>query len=199
MAAEAEARVIKQDVGALEKYSVCPHILDSNGFSWKPTQRLIVVPGRIESRKNQLLVLRLAESFPDLTFKFVGGFNPSEPQYKSRFMESISKYSNCELISELDKNDFYSLICSAQVVVTASWFEVTSLIELFCINRGITLVCSKNSYNESNERIFKFDPVSLAEVAHVFEKAMSVNINDVKPREKESDMGVIIDIVKGML
>ncbi len=153
-----EATMIAADIAPPADFDVVAHPSDFPRGQRAPIEGRVIVPGRIESRKNQLLVVGLASRFPDLEFLFVGAPLRSDRQYLQRFERAIGDADNCRHVDHLDKDAFYDLLLTAQVVLSASWFEVTSLIELFCAENGIPLAVSRHSYLDAGGATYRFDP-----------------------------------------
>ncbi len=183
----AEAEAITCDIGPIGcpdspsgvpvPWDTVAHPIDFPVGSWRPVAGRVVVPGRIESRKNQLTALALARRFHDLEFLFVGALNRADRRYGARFVEQVEATPNASHVEHLPKDEFYPLLQTAQVVLSASWFEVTSLIELFCVANRIPLAVSHHSYLSGDGPIHRFDPADLDAAA----AALSVALNTPRP------------------
>jgi glycosyltransferase involved in cell wall biosynthesis len=150
------------------RFAVVPHVFESPPAGHQEKDRsLIVCPGRIESRKNQLTILAIVERFPRHRFVFVGGLNPAERGYCRRFQAAISRSANASHVGGMDLAGFRALIRTAVVVVSASWFEVVSLSELDALAQGCRLVAGCNSYLRefTTRRVAFFDPASQESLA----------------------------------
>lgn len=147
-----EIQSIEKDIGKISsKTLIMPHILPSDSFKEinGKQNKIIFCPGRIECRKNQLFILKVAEHFPKNDFIFMGQFNKSDKKFNKLFLKKISKLKNVKVLPPLSVNDFKSFLLRADIVLTASWFEVTSLLELDVLKRRKKLVCNSASYNSS--------------------------------------------------
>jgi hypothetical protein len=122
----------------------------------------ICVPGRIEKRKNQLLVFKIVDHFPDIDFYFIGSGDKDSTYYK-KFLFSLSKKRNCFHFDHMAKIDFYNFLLSSKVVLNNSFFEVQSTIDLFCIENGISLVTTKYCYlnRDANKKVWMIFPGSI--------------------------------------
>ncbi|MEX1664399.1 hypothetical protein [Zhongshania arctica] len=160
VSSQLEHSQIEKDMAVPLRSHVVAHVDDSLPRKRCPVDNRILVPGRIECRKNQILILDVARKFPNFEFVFVGVGTKSEPEYVNEFNRILSLSDNCRSINGLEKEAFYDLLATSYFVVTASWFEVTSLIELYCLNNGIPLVCSKYSYLNGKGAVVKCDPSS---------------------------------------
>ncbi|EOD9046546.1 glycosyltransferase family 4 protein [Klebsiella quasipneumoniae] len=101
----------------------------------------VLVCGRIEERKNSLAILReLGQT--NLTVVFVGGENLNNKKYVTRFKNEISKYSNITFIGKKKPEDLISLYRHSRFHVSASWFEVASLVDLEAYAYGCQVISS---------------------------------------------------------
>lgn len=156
-----EAAAIRSDIGPLDRYEIVPHLTSHpDDVQWNPVEGRVIVPGRFESRKNQLLAVALAQRFPSCQFWFIGAALPSNRRYVQRLEEAVARLDNCHIVEPLPSDEFYALLATAAVVFSASWFEVTSLIELAAADIGIPLAVSRYSYLEASGATYRFDPAS---------------------------------------
>ncbi|WP_102341126.1 glycosyltransferase [Vibrio cyclitrophicus] len=160
----------------------------------------IVCPGRIEARKNQKFMLEVAKVCPDLEFTFIGGASPSEPDYYVDFEKKVKGLNNVNHISSLPKDDFYEELSSYQTVFTASWFEVTSLIELYSLSNGIKLVSSGMSYNSSffsSELNYKLGDIFSAKEILTSAVCTDTDTDTDYPTNEEISLYLVRDVFKG--
>ena len=136
--------------------------------------RSVVVPGRIEPRKNQLAGLRaLADAGVQergVKVIVVGG-SGSDKNYFQRTINEC-KRTGCIYMSSLPKDNFFSLLSSASLVVNPSFFEVTSLVDLYVVERGIPLITTKHAYYNEAPLLNQVDPNSWFENPAVIEAAL---------------------------
>ena len=147
-----ELKSIEQDIGPVScKVIELPHLLNDDiaEVASLAKEKVIFCPGRIESRKNQLFILAVAATLPNLDFVFMGRVNSSEKKYYDSFLDRASKLQNVSILPPLSVSEFRVYLSKVDVVLTASWFEVTSLIELDVLRNGNKLVCGSASYNDS--------------------------------------------------
>ena len=147
-----ELNSIKRDFGNIKsKVIEFPHILtnvlDINQTSAK--KNLIFCPGRIECRKNQIFLLDVAESLPEIEFLFMGKINKSDKRYVRKFLKKANGLKNVKISPALGVEEFNKFLYNSDIVLTSSWFEVTSLIELQVLRNEQKLVCNALSYNSS--------------------------------------------------
>ena len=161
-----EIRSIEKDIALIaSKTIIFPHLLpaDTQRTTADKEEKIIFCPGRIECRKNQLFILRVAELMPDLDFVFMGRINKSDKKFYRLFIRKVSKLKNVTVAQPLGVREFRNYLMNADVVLTASCFEVTSLIELDVLKEHRKLVCSSSSYNNSfftNSLQYEFNSVS---------------------------------------
>lgn len=162
---DAEFLEIEKDFSLVidkEKRLVVPHAykpFDLTQLSIIKETGLIVCAGRIESRKNQLKVLKVAAKFKNNKFIFVGGKNENETKYFNDFIRCADKLPNIEVLQNLSLDEYRKILCKAEVFISASWVEVVSLIEVDAYISSCKLVVGKNSYLTSyvNDSIFSYD------------------------------------------
>lgn len=101
----------------------------------------IAVVARVEARKNQLAILDAVESL-GLKAVFVGPPNPNHKRYvrflKKRIAESQSTY-----IPGVPAQEVPSILARARMHVAASWFEVSSLVDIDAYVLGCRVVASQ--------------------------------------------------------
>lgn len=184
---EKEKKTIENDIGKISGEIIfLPHILTENKeeiVKGKKNKNLtIICPGRIESRKNQIRVLEASGNFPNFNFKFIGGINKNEKDYCQRFLKQIEKKHNCTHHNHMPPKQFKKAMQESDIIISATWFEVTSLIELNALQLRKPLISGKYSYisyfypNSTN-----IDPSSSDSISKAIELA-------VKNIEKPQDM-----------
>lgn len=162
--------------GARARMHVVPHTFEQVPAGVPSRDpRLVVCPGRIESRKNQLTILAVAHRFPDRRFVFVGALNGAEGAYCRRFLAMIAATPNASHRTNLDLPAFRELLAGAGVAVNASWFEVVSLAELEALAQGCRLVGTRNSYlgEFAGGAMESFDPRSSTDLADAVGRALA--------------------------
>ena len=145
-----EQKMIEHDIGSIHcRVAFVPHIIGEKPIEKCKEKNIIFCPGRVESRKNQLFLLEVAKYLQEFNFVFMGRLNVSEPSYCKKFMKSISSLKNVSYLEPAELEDFRVYLMSSKIVLTSSWFEVTSLIELEVLKSGNKLVTGSPSYNNS--------------------------------------------------
>tara|TARA_R110000764_G_scaffold44666_1_gene100562 strand:- start:9673 stop:10767 length:1095 start_codon:yes stop_codon:yes gene_type:complete len=106
----------------------------------------ILVPGRVEFRKNQLFSLGFAKEFPYEKFIVVGALSSTEKNYVTKVFKKIKTLDNVSYIPELSSSEFNWLLKNSKCMISSSWFEVTSLIELQALLYGVPVLSLAESY-----------------------------------------------------
>lgn len=116
----------------------------------------VLVCGRIEERKNQL---KIAEELKGKGIKvtFVGNLNHNNKLYAQKFLDIIEADDYLTYIGGCSPEDVHLLYLRSKVHLSASFFEVSSLVDLESYYSGCFTISSKNGY--SNE-ILKGEGVS---------------------------------------
>lgn len=110
--------------------------------------RYVLVAGRIEPRKNQLAALQGLAAM-DLQKRgyeimLVGGAGSDIAYFRDTIDFALA--NNIIYVSQLPKQLFFPAVSGAALVINASFFEVTSLIDLYAIDNGIPLVTTAYGY-----------------------------------------------------
>jgi len=124
--------------------------------------RYVLVPGRIEPRKNQhaalktLVTMDLRERGYEIVL--VGGTGSD----RSYFIKTLdyAMANNVIYVSHLPKSLFFPAVSGAALVINASFFEVTSLIDLYAIAYRIPLITTIHGYYTAAPTIQQVDPAS---------------------------------------
>lgn len=98
----------------------------------------VLVPGRIEVRKNQALLAKALGEVGQPAL-FVGRPHPQDP-YATAFLEALAEYPEHEYVPGLPHQDMQVLFRRAKIVVNASRVEVLSLVDLEAYAAGCKLI-----------------------------------------------------------
>ncbi|WP_380784336.1 hypothetical protein [Sphingomonas sp. R86520] len=128
--------------------------------SMSAAPRYILVSGRIEPRKNQLAALQglAAMQLRDRGYEIVlaGGKGSDEGYFRSTI--DFALQHGIIYVSQLPKPLFFPFVSGATLVVNASFFEVTSLIDLYAIENNIPLVTTTHGYYSPSAKLCQVDP-----------------------------------------
>lgn len=146
VAADKEVRDIESEIGKVPAESV---VKFRNGFVMPTCPSIgaesrdidIAVVGRIESRKNQITILKAVESL-GMKAVFVGYPNPNHAGYVARFRQLLDR-SKSAYIPGVPSAEVAPILARAKVHVAASWFEVSSLVDIDAYVLGCRIVASQ--------------------------------------------------------
>lgn len=110
---------------------------------WAERDVPLLIPGRIELRKNQLNAARaLAASKQEALF--VGRPNPRDSHYVERFREVVDSAQQLRWIPGVSPNEMPEIYQRARVVWNPSFVEVLSLVDLEAVGYGCGLVTTSS-------------------------------------------------------
>jgi glycosyltransferase involved in cell wall biosynthesis len=137
----------------------------------------ICVVGRIEARKNQLMILSAVEQL-NLSAVFIGKENRNHQAYCQTFRSRLARSSSAHL-GNLSHSEVLGYLNRSRVHVSASWFEVSSLVDLEAACCGCEIVSSQcGGTSESlGPDIELVDPGSLSDLIRGIEVALSKSRN----------------------
>jgi glycosyltransferase involved in cell wall biosynthesis len=143
---EKEKLDVKRNFGEIpdEKFACLRNGIESKSDDcMAATQRDIDIcmVGRIEARKNQISVLKVLQRM-GLRAVFVGGENQNHRDYCRRFREMLAD-SGSEYRGAILHEETLRLMRRARLHISASWYEVLSLVDLEAYWAGCGVVSSK--------------------------------------------------------
>jgi glycosyltransferase involved in cell wall biosynthesis len=100
----------------------------------------VCMVGRVEARKNQIIVLEALKRL-GVSGTFVGAENKNHKSYCSKFRALIAE-SNSTYCGNVPHEEALQIMRRAKVHVSASWFEVSSLVDLEAYAAGCGVVAS---------------------------------------------------------
>lgn len=124
----------------------------------------VLICGRIEERKNQVVIARLLAN-KSFNVKFVGGLNENNAEYCNEFLSIINTTNNLEYIGKVSQEKMIELYSRAWIHLSASWFEVSSLVDIEAFFAGCYVISSKYGHSRellSGERFELVDPQSIS-------------------------------------
>ncbi|WP_099746726.1 glycosyltransferase [Klebsiella pneumoniae] len=141
-----------------------------------------MVSGRIEPEKirSELSTIYVQ---PITKFSFVGGANENNAIYFDKFMELINRFPNMMYLGKVSPEEMTRLYYKSKIHISASWFEVSSLVDLEAYYCGCSVISSKNGYTSEllGERVFYFDPKENENLSAVVGDAMkAIPVKDYK-------------------
>ncbi|HHS9880249.1 glycosyltransferase family 4 protein [Klebsiella aerogenes] len=122
----------------------------------------VLVCGRIESRKNSLAV---ANYFKNTTYNvvFVGAINTNDKEYGESFVNVVNSCDNLTYLGRVDSELMPSIYLRSKIHLSASWFEVASLVDLEAYAYGCHVISSihGHTYSYLGDRAIYLDPCVL--------------------------------------
>lgn len=109
--------------------------------AWSTRDIPILIVGRIEPRKRQLEVARIANA-AGIRCVFVGGENAATPGYCAEFKHLVDSSSSLEWRGHQPHSEVYNLMLRSRVLINASWVEVQSLVDIEAASAGCTVFCT---------------------------------------------------------
>ncbi len=107
----------------------------------------VLVCGRIEERKNQVNIIN-ALAGTGLNVTFLGTINQNNRRYANIFMALVEAYGNIDYISGCATEEVKNYYLRAKCHLSASWFEVSSLVDLESYFCGCSVVSSSTGYSQ---------------------------------------------------
>src|SRR5204862_799089 len=105
----------------------------------------VLIVGRIETRKNQLLVLQALRD-TDVPVTLVGAPNPLHNDYVRQVAAEVSRNPRSRWIGERSHSDLAALYLTHSVHINASWYEVAPLVDLEAAVLGCAVISTTAGY-----------------------------------------------------
>jgi glycosyltransferase involved in cell wall biosynthesis len=178
VAAEKEAADIAAEITDMRPDCV---VRMRNGYT-PPTSALVpmeertvsvAVVSRIESRKNQIAILKALERL-GLSAVFVGPANPNHGGYVAAFKKLIAK-SRSTYLPGISQPELVPVYSAARVHVAASWFEVSSMVDIEAYFLGCRVVASQCGGTREllGDDAYYVDPGSVDDIADKIAQAVA--------------------------
>lgn len=132
----------------------------------------VCVVGRIEARKNQLSILRALGGL-GVRAVFLGAMNPNHREHGRRFLHEVEA-TGCQWVGAASHEETLGWMRRARVHVSASWFEVASLVDLEAHAAGCVVVASEcgGTREVLGERAEYVDPASAESLRRAIVRAL---------------------------
>lgn len=133
----------------------------------------VLVVGRIEARKNPLGILRALKN-TSLKIAFVGGINQFHRAYNNQFFKELAENVNATYLGKVPYEQMPEIYGSSKVHLSASWFEVASLVDIEALYYGCNIICSKNGFSSEylTDKALYVDPSCLGDIHNKVEHAL---------------------------
>jgi hypothetical protein len=123
----------------------------------------ILICGRIEPRKNSIAIVDylLSKSFKVV---FAGSLNPNAKDYCEKFIELVNGSENIKYVGRIHSDDMSGLYSRAKINLSASWFEVASLVDLEAYAYGCHVISSENGHTKDylDNRALYVSPLNIS-------------------------------------
>ncbi len=144
-----EARALRRDYPAAKNVVEVPlghelgSLSTSDAFEKAYEVRdFVLCVGRIESRKNQLMLLKALED-SDLTVVLLAGGFSYQPEYE-RAVRSFKRKGRTMIIDRVSNEMLSSAYAAARVHVLPSWYELPGLVSLEAAAHGKNIVVTRS-------------------------------------------------------
>jgi glycosyltransferase involved in cell wall biosynthesis len=194
--AEEEYRTMKVELGIKNSnYIIVPNAIDfkKNSISDdgqglvinnKSIKNYVLCVGRIESRKNQLNLIKALRG-TNIPVVFVGAINSKHKGYSKEFLKNIDN-KQFFYLGKVNHSEMMEIYSKAKVHVLPSWVEVIPLVDIEASYAGCKLVTTKNSYIKEylGENALYCDPGNLNSIKQLtlqmYNQNSKTNIEDIK-------------------
>ena len=181
---KSEMDMIEKYIGySTKNYNVVPNAVDINRIDdgqgeFAKYKDYIICVGRIETRKNQLNLLKSIKNTP-YKLLIVGKIAPNHMKYGKKVMDEISKNPNVEYIESLTNQDIYKLYSVCKVHVLPSWYETPGLVSLEAAVMGCNIVVSDRGTTRDYFKKFAYycEPDNIESIKKSIDKAYTSSYN----------------------
>ncbi len=152
--------------------------------------KYILEVGRIEPRKNQLMVIDAYEKLlidgkvdKEIKLVFAGDKNTHHHTYFTIFREKIIKNPNIIYLGFLPYSDIQHLMTGSMLHVYPSWFETTGLLNIEALWAGTKVVASGERVKEYVKHYGEYcNPADVNSIADAIIKSLNsdINLSEVK-------------------
>lgn len=136
----------------------------------------ILVCGRIEARKNSLAIAqRFART--DYRVVFVGAINNNDKKYANAFLKTVETNANILYLGRVSPEKMPEIYMNSRIHLSASWFEVASLVDLEAYAYGCHVISSTHGHTKNYlaERAFYLDPRNLENIDDIITKLTGIS------------------------
>lgn len=144
--------------------------VDFDDEDWQSRDIDVLITGRIEPRKNSLAIAHFfSNKNNNYKVTFVGNENPNAHKYCDDFKKLVDKNNNIEYIGGVPSEQMPAIYARAKINLSASWFEVASLVDLESYAYGCHVISSRNgnTHNYLGDRACYLHPKKLADLSEI--------------------------------
>jgi glycosyltransferase involved in cell wall biosynthesis len=198
--AQGEVVKIKEDfnISQLENYYIIRNgVSDSfiskiydNEYLYSDRDIDVLVCGRIEERKNQLSIVKALTGI-NANIVFIGALNENNKSYATQFIRSINSECSMAYQGSVNPEDIANYYKRTKICLSASWFEVSSLVDIEAYYSGCLVFSSLNGHSSEiipESHIDLVDPSNLKHLkGHIENKLSSLeNCNHSNNNDRSS-------------
>ncbi|HVD98467.1 MAG TPA: glycosyltransferase [Cytophagaceae bacterium] len=155
---------LKKEIGFEVPYLKIPNAIDHEIFQENVAEEIqfkdhVLCVGRIEGRKNQLMLIRALAGM-EINLSIIGKPSPNHIAYYEECKRVASGYNNIHFIEQIDHSKLPGIYKASKVHVLASWFETTGLSSLEAAAMGCNIVVTKKGDTEEyfGEKAYYCEP-----------------------------------------
>ena len=140
----------------------------------------VLICGRIESRKNSLAIAKYFVNSP-YNITFVGAINSNDKEYGRAFLDLINLHETMTYLGRVDPGKMPDIYMRSKIHLSASWFEVASLVDLEAYAYGCHVVSSIHGHTDSylGNKATYLNPCKLNEIGDLL-KILKARDSDLK-------------------
>ncbi len=145
-----------------------PHQID-NTKNLQEREIDILVPGRIEPRKNSINTANCLTSFKDKKIVFAGQLNRYYKNYYNEFFKLIEQNENLNYVGSKNFQEMEKLYDNSKIVLSLSLSEVAPLVELEALaHKSIFIGTNRSASTDKNmDSCYYLDPENPVEAVNV--------------------------------
>lgn len=169
-------------------YRKVPNAIDASTFTDNvaPNEAFknhVLCVGRIEGRKNQLLLIK-ALLDTDLKLTIIGKPSPNHIAYYNECVALAAQSPNIQIIAHADHDELSAIYKAAKVHVLPSWFETTGLSSLEAAMMDCNIVVTRKGDTEEyfTNLAYYCDPEDMQSIKSAVLEAYHTDVN---PQLKE--------------
>lgn len=180
---EEEMEILQEKFGPIYgKYRAVPNAIEQKDYSQNAIRRKnnrVLVSGRIETVKNQYMLLEALYDLKDIEIVFLGRLN--NHKYYDKLRELADKRGNVKFINEVPNDEVYKYYLEAKVHVLASFRESPGLSTLEAAYFGCNVVFADPrftpvDYYELEQIGFMCDPYDKLSIRAAVLKALETDL-----------------------
>lgn len=151
-----------------------------------PKNPYILCVGRVEPRKNQLMLIQALKqlreynpNFRNMELFFAGSFNNHHPTYLNKFKQEVKKNSFIHYPGFLDQDILANIFSKATIFAVPSWFETTGLVYLEAIVAGCTNIVASGERAQEylGKNAVYCDPTNINSIENALKEAFKPTVS----------------------